>query len=178
MKVITTINDETFEVDLMVDPNREGEFIATIGGKEIKLNLAARKPGNMTLSVDGAIGYYEFYEDKGRTVESVYNCRSYQTSVRNPQHDQLEKLLEEFGANLGGSTDTTVSAPMPGKILGLSVKEGDTVETGQIVLVLEAMKMENEIACTMDGVVRKVHVKVNDTVNADDVLLDVEPTGK
>lgn len=178
MKIITTINDQTFEVDITHDPHRENNFIAIVGGREVKLSLTERKPTSLTLSVDGKVGYYEFYKDKGRIKESVYRCRSYATSMKNPQQAQLEKLLEEFGASLGGTTATTILSPMPGKILGLSVKEGDEVLHGQVVLVLEAMKMENEISSEIEGVVKAVNVKVGDTVNVDDVLVEFHPSSK
>lgn len=178
MQVITVINDQEFVIELSVDPEHEGVFIATLDGREIPLKLAERKPGNMTLSVDGRIGYYEFFKDKGRIVEAVHNCRSYSAAAKNPQQDQLEKLLEEFGAGLGGTaSETVLKAPMPGKILGLSVKAGDKVELGQIVLVLEAMKMENEISSTIEGTVAKLNVKVGDVVNAGDALIEVDPAG-
>ena len=66
-----------------------------------------------------------------------------------------------------------VSAPMPGKVLRVLVKEGESVKTGQGLLVLEAMKMENEIPAPMDGVVKKIHVKEGDTVNTGDPLIEI-----
>lgn len=178
MQIITTINDQEFVIDLKLDPEHEDGFVATIEGREIPLRLAERKPGNMTLSIDGRIGYYEFKKERGRINEAVHNCRSYSAAAKNPQQDQLEKLLDEFGAGMGGSaSETTLKAPMPGKILGLSVKEGDKVELGQVALVLEAMKMENEISSTIEGTVSKLYVKVGDVVNAGDALIEVDPAG-
>ena len=178
MKIITTINNDTYEVEIAHDPHRENNFIATIGGREIQLSLTERKPSSLTLSVDGKVGYYEFHKDKGKIKESVYRCQTYSTAMKNPQQDQLEKLLEEFGASLGASTATKIESPMPGKILGVSIKEGDEVLHGQVVLVLEAMKMENEISSEIEGVVKSVHVKVGDTVNADDLLIEFHPPSK
>ena len=66
-----------------------------------------------------------------------------------------------------------VSAPMPGKVLRVLVKEGESVKTGQGLLVLEAMKMENEIPAPRDGVVKKIHVKEGDTVNTGDPLIEI-----
>jgi biotin carboxyl carrier protein len=178
MNIVTIINDEEFVIDLSIDPEREGGYIARIGDREIPLQLAERKPGNMTLSINSKIGYYEFNKEKGRIVEAVHNCRSYSAAAKNPQQDQLEKLLEEFGAGLGGTaSETVLKAPMPGKILGLSVKEGEHVELGQVALVLEAMKMENEISSTIEGRVAKLHVQVGDVVNAGDALVEVDPAG-
>jgi methylmalonyl-coA decarboxylase, gamma subunit len=57
-----------------------------------------------------------------------------------------------------------VTAPLPGVIIGISVKEGDTVKAGQQVAVLEAMKMENAIEATADGTVTAIHVNTGDSV--------------
>ena len=67
-----------------------------------------------------------------------------------------------------------VTAPMPGKILRILVKEGDEVKTGQGLLVLEAMKMENEIPAPKDGVVKKILVKEGDTVDTGQALMELE----
>ena len=65
----------------------------------------------------------------------------------------------------------TVTAPMPGKILSLKVNVGDSVNSGDLVLLLEAMKMENEVFATASGKVTEIRVKSGDSVNTGDVLL-------
>ena len=65
----------------------------------------------------------------------------------------------------------TVTAPMPGKILSLKVNVGDTVNNGDLVLLLEAMKMENEVFATAAGKVTEIRVKGGDSVNTGDVLM-------
>jgi len=64
-----------------------------------------------------------------------------------------------------------VNAPMPGKILQVKVKEGDSVAEGDTLLILEAMKMENEIVANASGSIKKINVAVNDMVDTGDVLL-------
>ncbi len=64
-----------------------------------------------------------------------------------------------------------IKAPMPGKILKINVSEGDAVQEGDTVLILEAMKMENEIIANSSGTVKKISVSVNDMVETDDTLL-------
>ncbi len=59
---------------------------------------------------------------------------------------------------------TTVSSPLPGVILEVCVKEGDTVKNGQKIMVLEAMKMENVIEATADGVIKSIKVNKGDSV--------------
>ena len=67
-----------------------------------------------------------------------------------------------------------VTCPLPGTILAVNVKEGDTVATGQTVIVLEAMKMENNIDAERGGVVKQVLVSAGATVMEGDVLLVIE----
>jgi biotin carboxyl carrier protein len=176
MKVIASINDAPLEVDLRVDPEHEGGFIATVGEREVYLEIIERKPTSLTLAINGQVGFYEYHHEAGRLSEVIHDCRSFKASLKNPQQEQLEKLLAEFGAGLGGtSSQAVIIAPMPGKILGVSVKLGEQLELGQVVAVLEAMKMENEITSTVEGKVRSIRVRVGDTVNVGDPLIETDP---
>lgn len=67
-----------------------------------------------------------------------------------------------------------VTAPMPGTILDVKVGVGDKVESGQVVLILEAMKMENEIVAPAAGTVKAVHVSREAAVNPGDILITFE----
>ncbi|AIF69173.1 pyruvate carboxylase [Palaeococcus pacificus DY20341] len=67
----------------------------------------------------------------------------------------------------------SVTAPMPGKILRILVREGEQVRTGQGLLILEAMKMENEIPSPVDGVVKAIHVKEGDTIDTGQLLIEL-----
>ena len=68
---------------------------------------------------------------------------------------------------------TKVNSPMPGNILEVKVKEGDQVNANDMLLVLEAMKMENEIFAPVSGTVVGVHVKKGDAVNSNDLLISI-----
>jgi glutaconyl-CoA decarboxylase len=67
-----------------------------------------------------------------------------------------------------------VPAPMPGKILAVNVVPGDTVAAGAVLLILEAMKMENDILAPGDGKVKAVKVQNGDTVNTGDLMIVLE----
>jgi biotin carboxyl carrier protein len=67
-----------------------------------------------------------------------------------------------------------VLAPMPGSILEINVKKGEKVEKGDTLIILEAMKMENEISASQAGTVKEVKVRVGDSVDAEDILLVME----
>ena len=66
---------------------------------------------------------------------------------------------------------TTVDAPMPGKVLSINVKKGDKVAAGDVLLILEAMKMQNEIMAPSDGVVSDIRVSAGATVATGDVMI-------
>ena len=65
-------------------------------------------------------------------------------------------------------------APMPGKIVSINVKDGQKIKSGENLLILEAMKMENLITATKDAKIKKINVKSNDTVEADQILIEFD----
>ena len=67
-----------------------------------------------------------------------------------------------------------INAPMPGTILDVKVSAGDAVKSGDVLAILEAMKMENEIMAPSDGTVAGVHVKKGDSVNSGDLLVSLQ----
>lgn len=69
---------------------------------------------------------------------------------------------------------TSINAPMPGTILDVKVSVGSTVSEGQVIAVLEAMKMENDICTPVAGKVVAVNVKKGDTVNSNDLLVSIQ----
>ena len=76
-------------------------------------------------------------------------------------------------APAGAAGAVTVKAPMPGNILDVKVAAGASVKAGDVLVILEAMKMENEIVAPQDGTVASVNVNKGDTVNSGDVLVSM-----
>jgi len=70
----------------------------------------------------------------------------------------------------GSAGSITVSSPMPGKILSVKASVGQAVKKGDVILVLEAMKMENEVVAPEDGTIASINVSANDSVEAGDTL--------
>lgn len=84
-------------------------------------------------------------------------------------------LLERFGLDTAdASADREVRAPMPGLVLRVLAQPGDAVEAGQGVVVLEAMKMENELTAPAAGTVAAVHAAAGDAVAKNDLLIEVD----
>jgi len=73
----------------------------------------------------------------------------------------------------GASGAGTVKAPMPGTVLAVKVSAGQLVKRGDVLLILEAMKMENEICAQGDGTVTQVRVQAGTTVNTGDPMIDI-----
>ena len=92
--------------------------------------------------------------------------------------DEEQLLLERLGFTTSKSDlQGVVMAPMPGKILDIPLAEGDDVEKGQAILILEAMKMENELKASMSGVIHSIQVKTGESVEKNQILLEIKARG-
>lgn len=99
------------------------------------------------------------------------NSNSYSVKIATP----LDERIKAMGLALGEVvTVNDIKAPMPGLILDVPVKAGDTVKEGDYLLVLEAMKMENALTAPRDGVVKAVAVAKGDTVDKGQLLIEME----
>jgi biotin carboxyl carrier protein len=76
-------------------------------------------------------------------------------------------------APAGPVVGETISAPMPGTILDIKVTEGQSIKAGDVLLILEAMKMENEIVSPKDGVVNRIHTSKSANVSTGDALVTI-----
>jgi pyruvate carboxylase subunit B len=94
--------------------------------------------------------------------------------VRADVVDERTRVIREMtGAASGPTGPTPIVAPMPGLVVRIEVAEGDTVREGQGVVIVEAMKMENELAAAADAVVTRVLVGEGETVEKDQVLVEL-----
>jgi len=109
--------------------------------------------------------------DKNQNKYTVLlNGVSYSFIIESPISYRRRKYLEKFRND---SKLEIVTAPMPGKIVELLVEESSSVKEGDSILILEAMKMQNEIITQVAGKIKKINVKAGDTVTKDDVLLEI-----
>ncbi|SQF66963.1 biotin/lipoyl-containing protein [Streptococcus dysgalactiae] len=112
-----------------------------------------------------------------KRYEVTVNGQVYEVSLRELADGETVEMVQPVPAAPEKKTDINsasclhVKAPMSGTVLSILVTEGKTVKKGEAVLVLEAMKMENEILAPADGLVSKIHVSANQTVDSDQVLI-------
>lgn len=166
MKYFVTIDHETFEVDL----TPEG---ARIDGEEVVTDLA-HVPGTSvhSLLLDGASHrLVAQHQGQGRWELHMGGRR-----IRAEAVDERTRTIREMtGAGAAAAGPAPIRAPMPGLVVKVEVEEGDVVETGQGMAIVEAMKMENELRAEGPGVVLAIHVQAGATVEKDQVLIDLAP---
>ncbi len=117
---------------------------------------------------------------KGEITNAGFLQKNYSVKINNNVYvveisNELDLLIEEMGLSLGAAQVVNdITAPMPGLILAVNIKEGDKVKEGDYLLVLEAMKMENTLTAPRDGVVKSVTVKKGETVDKNQLLIEME----
>lgn len=110
----------------------------------------------------------------GRQYEFTLNGNWLSVNVR----DEQALLLDRLGfKNTAKSDEGNLQAPMPGKILEILRKEGEKISMGDPVIILEAMKMENELKSPASGIIKSIKVKEGQSVEKNEFLLEVETVG-
>ena len=90
--------------------------------------------------------------------------------------DTIYKVFRGYKpSGLSGGDEGELLTQMPGKVVKIQVENGQEVKAGDTVLILEAMKMENEIKTAVDGVVKEIHVKEGDALDQGVLMLEIEP---
>jgi biotin carboxyl carrier protein len=108
------------------------------------------------------------FDATAKTAEIKVNGNTYSVTSK----DQFDILLEQLGFNhLNAGAISDLKAPMPGMVLKVFVKEGDAIQKGENLFVLEAMKMENIIKAPADATVKAVKIKAGDKVEKGQVLI-------
>ena len=98
------------------------------------------------------------------------NGNVYEVTVEEGGAGAAPVAAPKAAAPAGAAGAIKVTAPMPGKILGIKANVGDAVKKGQAIMILEAMKMENEIVATADGTIASINTTVGSSVEAGDIL--------
>ncbi len=153
MKYATTIGERTYIVEI----NREGEV--TIDGNTFPVDLQAIDEVTYSLLMSNR-SYEALVDTAGDELAVLLGGRLYTAQVL----DERARRLSRPGGSSVPSGEVTLKSPMPGLIVAVPVAEGQAVKKGQTVIVLESMKMENELKAPRDGTVSSIKVKVRQSV--------------
>jgi biotin carboxyl carrier protein len=163
------------------------KYIATINEREYLVDII----DDGHVSVDGIVYEIDFEVVSGQPVYSLLlNGQSYEAHVYATEEEwqvllqgrlypvQVEdererRLRTTLGARISDTGEFQLRSPMPGLIVSLHVKEGQPVTKGDVLLILESMKMQNELKAPRDGTVTRIRVKAGDNVEQKQILLTV-----
>ena len=136
------------------------KFKFTIRGNEYEVHINSFEDNIAEVDVNGSIYQVELEEEvKTTKTPKLVRSRPIQTK------EVKQKPATGF---------SKVEAPLPGTIMKITVKEGDEVKKGQTIMIMEAMKMENNVLAEKDGRINKVRVSEGDAVLQGDILVEIE----
>ena len=165
MKYATTIKDKTYIIEI----NDDHRVIVDGVEQSVDFNTVSGQPV-YTLILDGH-SYEAYVQQTEEGWQVLLRGEMYGVNVE----DEREKRLRAAaGGNIGGGTgEFNLKAPMPGLIVVVPVTEGQVVKKGDILIILESMKMQNELKCPRDGTVTRVKVKARDSVDQGQVMVTI-----
>jgi acetyl/propionyl-CoA carboxylase alpha subunit len=163
-------------------------FLAQAGNDDIDVDIDVGKWPEVRAAISGEVFQLRFFEVAsgvywftldGRSLEArlVPDGGGYRVQIGTASlHVRLMDPRRRLRAGSSGESRSRagIRAPMPGRVVRVLAQEGARVNAGQGVLVLEAMKMQNEIKCPFEGTVAKIHVGEGVSVSAGDILVTVE----
>jgi biotin carboxyl carrier protein len=167
MRYVATIGERTEPVEVA---GAEGRYRLTIGEQVWEVDARLTPQGIVSLLVGGVSYVADVTEQTGGAVAVDVGGETYQVQVE----EHTRHVIRTRGGHVAGHGALTLTAPLPGKITHVAVGVGDAVQPGDTLLVIEAMKMENEFKAVAGGIVAEVRVAAGQPVNAGDVLLVVQ----
>jgi len=153
------------EYRLNVEQKIGNEIVVSLGKKQYRVSVEFISGDEILLTIEGRI--HNVIVNSNTLFYSVYiNGRFFKIEKK-----AVSQILGKKGAKL---QKKDIKTSMPGRIVKVYMKEGDKVKEGQAVLVLEAMKMQNEIKSPQSGVITKINPVAGDSVEAGALLFSVE----
>ena len=163
---IITIENIKKKVNIL-DENR-----ASIDGKLLDYELLNLNCNKYLLRIDNI--FYEISSEKidNGTYSLLVNGKQVRANAKTELEERVTKLIES--AKITSNLHLEIKAPMPGMILKIKKHEGNKIEAGESVLILEAMKMENDLKTPASGTIKKLFVKEGSTVEKGEILFSME----
>lgn len=165
----TAATGDAFE-RLRIEPAAGGGYEITIGERAYRVDAARLRDGLYSLRIGGA----QHEVAVRRRDDGAYQVGGPGGAVVVEVTDPLAHLAAQGAGAKGGRRRQRVTAYMPGRVVELLVAEGQAVAAGQGVLVLEAMKMQNEIQAEHEGTVTRILVQPGQSVDGGDPLFELE----
>ncbi len=165
MKYITTVEEKEFSIEIIED-----EDAILVEGVRYEYDFTA--VGNQpvfTLLLNGK-SYEAYVYESTEGLKVLLQGTQYPATVIDERELRLRSAL---GGRPTSGGEFYLRAPMPGLIIDVPVEEGQTVEKGQVLLILESMKMQNELTSPRQGVVSRLRVEAGDNVEVNETLLSV-----
>jgi biotin carboxyl carrier protein len=161
------------EVKIEIVTDAEGHSIVKMpDGRELLADLkSADGHKHFSLMVDHKSHEIYFSGRNGDEFNLVLDGKPFQVEVETERQHRFKSLASSSKVDTG---EVNIKSPMPGLVTIISVQPGDHVEQGQRLLVLEAMKMENEIRAPRAGIIKDIGVKQGQTVEQNKVLMILE----
>lgn len=167
MKFQATVDDQT--IDFSVDTQAQG-FSIQINDSTLAIDCNRLSPYSYSLIINGR-SYYLSLTNKNSGYRVTLDQQSFCVRLK----DETQLLLGKFGLNKTTTNSIqNITSPIPGLVKQVFVKSGDRIQKNDKLLILEAMKMENEILSTLSGVVRDIYVEQGLSKNKGDLLLRIE----
>jgi biotin carboxyl carrier protein len=163
VKFAVTVGDATEMVEVS---GEAGRYRLTIGSEVWEVDGRLTAQGIYSLLIGGVSYMADVWDQDGTCVVDV-GAERYVIHVE----EQTRHIIRTKGGAGGGQGARTLVAPLPGRIVKIAVKPGDRIEKGATLLVIEAMKMENEFKAGASGTIAEVRVEAGQTVNGGDVLV-------
>jgi len=165
MKYITTVEDKQYTVEIIDDKH------ISVNGKVYNIDFenVSGQPV-YSLIVDGR-SHEAYVRESDDEWQVLLRGRLYPARVE----DEREKRLRAAaGGGVAETGEFNLKAPMPGLVVAVPVSEGQDVKKGDVLLILESMKMQNELKAPRDGKVSRIKVKVGESVEQKQALLSVQ----
>jgi acetyl/propionyl-CoA carboxylase alpha subunit len=150
-----------------------GRYRVALGDEVWDVDARLSAAGVVSLLI-GGVSYVADVVDRDGTCVVDVGGESYEIRVE----EQTRWIIRTHGGTEGTARGQTLSAPLPGRITHVAVRPGDAVRAGDTLVVIEAMKMENEFRATAPGTVAEVRVQPGQAVNPGDVLVVVQAPGE
>lgn len=171
MKVWVTRDGHDAEVEFSTVG---GRLVLDVEGRKLDADFVRLPDGRVwSLIVDGRSYEVSVAEEETGELRVTWQNQSVSVEARHP----LEKMLLQQAGARAKTAGETIAAPMPGAVVAIRVKPGDVVQAGQSVVVLEAMKMQNELTAHAGGVVTEILVGEKAAVSAGQALVRLVPEG-